>query len=63
MITQGYEMPVWENVQVYVAPSDSWLSGSDAVTSAISSGLELTVFFDRAADVGGQIRIIHLDNK
>lgn len=59
---QGREIRVSEQVQVYVEPSDRWLSGSEGVKAAISSGLSIEVCYDRTLTTGGQVRVISLEN-
>lgn len=59
---QGVPMPVSKSVQVYVEPSEQWLSGTQGVQAALSSGLEITIHYDRPAQEGGQVRVISLEN-
>lgn len=54
----GLELPVSDRVQVYIEPTDQWISGTDAVKTVVSSGLALTVHYDRTPAGGGQIRVI-----
>lgn len=54
----GYEIPVSAEVEVYFDKADSWLSGEAALTSALSSGLTLTLYYDRTPATGAQIRVI-----
>lgn len=54
----GYEIPVSEQVQVYIEPTDRWLSGADAVKAAVSSGLSLRVHYDKTLTSGAVARVI-----
>ena len=35
-----------------------WLSGEDGLTSVLADGYDLTLYYDRAPEEGGQVRII-----
>ena len=52
------ELPVSEDVQVYVEATEQWLSGSAALQTALSAGKSLDVHYDRTADTGAQVRVI-----
>ena len=54
----GTQIPVSEQVQVYIAPTDQWLSGTDGVRTAVSSGLTLTVHYDKTPTTGAMVRVI-----
>lgn len=54
----GYEIPVSQQVQVYVKATDRWLSGTDGVKTAVSSGLPLTVHYDKTPTTGSVVRVI-----
>lgn len=54
----GHDFPVSDRVQVYIATSDRWLSGENAISSAISAGLPLNIYYDRTASTGAQVRVI-----
>lgn len=56
----GYTMPVSDDVQVYLASADRWLSGSAGIKTAIAAGQPLTLWYDRTPATGGQIRIIEI---
>lgn len=49
--------PVSDDVQVHLTAADSWLSGEDGLMSALADSYTLTLYADRTADEGGQIRI------
>ncbi len=59
---EGREVPVSEQVQVYIEPSDLWLSGGEGVQAAISSGLTVRAYYDRQLTTGGQVRVIALED-
>ena len=52
------EVLVSGNVQVHIVGSDRWLSGSEGVAAAVSSGLPLTIYYDKSLTTGAQVRII-----
>ena len=54
----GTQIPVSEQVQVYIDPTDQWLSGTDGVRTAISSGLTLTTHYDKTLTTGAVARVI-----
>jgi len=54
----GREMPVSEQVQVYIKATDRWLSGTDGVKTAVSSGLPLSVHYDKTSTSGALVRVI-----
>lgn len=54
----GYELPVSEQVQVYMEPTDRWFGGPDAVKTAVSSGLPLRIHYDKTLSSGAVVRII-----
>jgi len=45
-------------VQVYFASGDYWVTGDAALTEALSSGLNLNIYYDRTPATGGQVRIV-----
>ena len=54
----GYEIPVSENVEVFIKSTSSWQSGEAALLSALSSGMALTVYSDRTFTTGAQVRLV-----
>lgn len=52
------EIPVSENVQVYIESTDRWLSGAEGVSAAIASGAVLEVHHDQTLATGAQVRVI-----
>lgn len=54
----GQEIPVSDQVQVYIEPTGQWLSGPDAVRTAVSSSLPLMVYYDKTPASGAVARII-----
>lgn len=62
-VTAGqYETPVSDNVQVYLEATGSWYGGESGLLTALSSGMRLTLYYDRTLDTGGQIRVITAGN-
>ena len=61
VVAQGYEIPISSEVQLYIEPSDQWLSGDEAIKAAISSGMKLTAYYDRTPTTGGQVRVIQIE--
>lgn len=55
---KGTQIPVSQQVQVYIDPTDQWLSGTDGVKTAVSSGLTLTVHYDKTPSTGAVARVI-----
>ena len=58
LTVSGYEIPVSENVEVFISTTSSWHSGEAALLTALSSGMNLTVYYDRTLTTGAQVRII-----
>ncbi len=58
VVARDYELPVSENVEVYLAAIDRWYSGEEGLLTALASDYDLTVYYDRSATTGGQIRVI-----
>ena len=54
----GSEIPVSDNVQVYVSAADRWLSGHEGMRTAVSSGLTLTAHYDQTLTTGAQVRVL-----
>jgi len=48
---------VSDSVEVYNDTTDSWSSGISAFMSCLDSGATLTLYYDRTAATGGQIRV------
>ena len=59
----GYKMPVSEQVQVYIEPTDRWLSGPEGVKTAVSSGLPLTIHYDKTLTSGAVARVIVVEDQ
>ncbi len=55
---KGNEYRVSDQVEIHLSDADMWLSGADGLASVLADGYELTLYYDRAPDQGGQIRII-----
>ena len=45
-------------VQIHLTQADLWLEGAEGLESILADGYELTLYYDRPASEGGQIRII-----
>lgn len=54
----GYEIPVSSKVQVYIKATGKWYSGDIGIETALSSGMPITVYYDRSPATGAQIRVI-----
>jgi len=54
----GYEMPLSPKVQVYIKATGKWYSGETGISTALTSGMPLTVYYDRTPGTGAQIRVI-----
>ena len=52
------ELRVSDRVQIHLTEADVWLEGAEGLESVLADGYDLTVYYDRAADQGGQVRII-----
>lgn len=54
----GHEVPVSDKVQVCIEPTGQWVSGFEGVRTAVSSGLPLTIHYDKDLTHGAVARII-----
>lgn len=54
----GNEYRVSDQVEILLSGTDLWLAGEEGLTSVLADGYELTLYYDRAATEGGQIRMI-----
>ena len=52
------EFRVSGQVQIHLTQADLWLEGAEGLESILADGYELTLYYDRPASEGGQIRII-----
>ena len=57
----GYEVPVSEQVQVHIKTADRWLSGTDGIKAALSSGLPLRAHYDKTPGSGAVVRVIAVE--
>ena len=55
---KGSEYRVSDQVEIHLSEADLWLSGEDGLTSVLADGYDLTLYYDRAPEEGGQVRII-----
>lgn len=58
VVTKEASIPVSDSVAVYFEATDKWQSGEEGILSALSSELEMTLYYDRTLENGAQIRII-----
>ena len=56
--TGGTEYRVSDPVQIHLSDPDLWLSGEEGLASVLADGYDLTLYCDRTADTGGQVRIV-----
>lgn len=56
--TGGTEYRVSDSVQIHLSDPDLWLSGEEGLASVLADGYDLTLYCDRTADTGGQVRIV-----
>ena len=54
----GETYPIDEQVQIHLPGLDSWMSGEDGLMTALAEGYTLTLYADRSAAEGGQIRLV-----
>lgn len=55
----GKVYPIWEDVQCYNAAAGTWFApGSDGLARALAFSDNLTVYYDRAPENGGKIRLV-----
>ena len=52
------EYRVSDQVQIHLTDADLWLEGTGGLESILADGYTLTLYYDRPASQGGQIRII-----
>ena len=45
-------------VQIHLSDADLWLSGEDGLATVLADGYDLTLYYDRAPNEGGRIRLI-----
>ncbi len=56
--TETLELPISQNVEVYLKTADTWLSGESGFLHVMSTDQPLTVYYDRTPDTGAQVRIL-----
>lgn len=54
----GYELPISDQVQIYIEPTDQWVSGYDHMTTAVSAGLPLVAHYDKDLTSGATVRVL-----
>ncbi len=54
----GTEYPVSDLVEIYLADSETWTSGTDALITLLSGEYRFSAYYDDAPSSGGQIRVI-----
>jgi len=58
VVAGGSQIPVSEQVQIYFQATAQWLSGTDAIHTALGSGTTLNAYYDRTPVTGAQVRVI-----
>lgn len=59
----GSTIPVSDQVQVYIAATDRWLTGHEGMRAAVASGQSLSAWYDRTPSSGGQVRVLVIEDK
>ncbi len=57
-VANAAELPVSQKVQIYLERTDRWVSGQEALPDVLAMGQTMTLYYDRTAQTGGQIRVI-----
>ena len=52
------EHRVSDQVQIHLTEADVWLAGAEGLESILADDYDLTLYYDRSASEGGQVRII-----
>ena len=52
------EYRVSGQVQIHLTEADLWLEGTEGLESVLADGYALTLYCDRSAGEGGQVRVI-----
>ncbi len=58
VVVGGSQIPVSSQVQIYFQSTDQWLSGTQAIHTALGNGTPLDVYYDRTPVTGAQARVI-----
>lgn len=57
--TSSTVYPIWDNVQCYNTTTNKWfVPGSEGLAKAVAFSDNLTIYFDRAPEDGGKVRLI-----
>jgi len=62
VVADEAEIPVSKQVQIFVEASDRWLCGEEGLKSVLAMGKAMTVYYDRSASTGAQIRVIAVNS-
>ncbi len=57
-VVGGSQIPVSEQVQIYFQSTAQWMSGTQAIHTALGNGTTLDVYYDRTPVTGAQVRVI-----
>ena len=52
------EFAIADDVQIYYAAVNKWISGSDSISTLLTDSYTLTLYYNRSANTGGKVRII-----
>ena len=52
------EIPVADNVQIYLSGAGLWLEGREGLETVLADGYGLTAYIEKPASEGGQVRIL-----
>ena len=55
---KGSEYRVSDQVEIHLSEADIWLEGTEGLETILADGYDLTLYYDRAPEEGGQVRII-----
>lgn len=55
---KSYEIPISEKVQVYFESTNHWIEGEEGIKVALSSGMNIDIYYDKTPSTGGRVRVI-----
>jgi len=58
VLYEGMEYPINDNVEIFMAKTEKWTSGSNNLSTMLSDGYNLVMYYDALPQNGGQVRII-----
>ena len=47
-----------DQVEIHMSDMDTWLSGAEGLASVLADDYDLSLYYDRSAASGGQVRLI-----